>query len=267
MRARGGFQRPKFTPYAVADRGKGVAASKVNKTSEKPKNGETQESTAATESNLANSTKPTEPATNGNATEPGDKSDAKNGAMTNGVPAEMMKPLYCKLCDAKLNGNLQATAHYGGKSHAKRVKQYLHNHGLPLQQGVTAAINGKTSMDKKTSSETLEKFCKLCDVAFTSEIQARQHYEGRNHKRRMRGEPALPKGFFNPITRRWQRHPPPGVTIMGPPRPQRKTAPPVAKSFSCETCHMSLTSEQQLAAHLMGAKHKAREALQTPVPS
>lgn len=62
-------------------------------------------------------------------------------------------------------------------------------------------------LEKKSSgSDKLEEsFCKLCDVAFTSDVQAKQHYAGRNHQRRLRGEPPLPKGFYNPVTGKWQR--------------------------------------------------------------
>uniref|UniRef100_A0A2R5LI16 Putative zinc finger matrin type 3 n=1 Tax=Ornithodoros turicata TaxID=34597 RepID=A0A2R5LI16_9ACAR len=263
MRARPGFPHPKFAPYARPMRSKSINTSKVVK-EETP----TKKDEPAPESNAAEkATKPAEAVTNGNSVAAaGEAAPAKDGDSA-GVPPEMMQPLYCKLCDAKLNGSLQATAHYGGKSHAKRVKQYLQNHGLPVQQGAAAVVNGKAT--EKKSTETLEKFCKLCDVAFTSEIQAKQHYEGRNHQRRLRGEPALPKGFFNPLTGRWQRQPPPGVAIKGPSRHQHKPSQlgNATKSFSCNPCSMSLTSEQQLTAHLMGAKHKARTASIAATPT
>ncbi|XP_022241932.1 zinc finger protein 385D-like isoform X1 [Limulus polyphemus] len=123
------------------------------------------------------------------------------------VPSELTQPLFCHLCDAKLNGSLQADSHYEGKNHAKKVKQYLEK--LRLEKGITTPVpssNSKGKAEQKDKPE--EAFCRLCDVAITSETQAKQHYNGRNHQRRLRGEPPLPKGFFNPITGKWQRQPP-----------------------------------------------------------
>ncbi|KAH6933889.1 hypothetical protein HPB50_018670 [Hyalomma asiaticum] len=189
---------------------------------------------------------------------------AIEAAKRDGIPVDMIQALYCKLCDAKLNGSLQATAHYVGKSHAKRVKQYQQGQGRVGQQRLNAAAAAaggdgskgvSTEGGKRPVPDTLEKFCKLCDVAFTSEIQAKQHYDGRNHQRRMRGEPPLPKGFYNPATGRWQRQPPPGMAIKSPPQ---KKPPPSGTQFFCEPCCTSLTSEQQLQSHLQGARHKAR---------
>ncbi|XP_077509553.1 uncharacterized protein LOC144120756 isoform X1 [Amblyomma americanum] len=219
----------------------------------------------------AQSTVTTAAATNTNSSSSISNSSAGNNGLTaaieaakrDGIPVDMIQALYCKLCDAKLNGSLQATAHYVGKSHAKKVKQYQHGQGRigQLRLNAAAASGGDASKTatgdggKRPVPETLEKFCKLCDVAFTSEIQAKQHYDGRNHQRRMRGEPPLPKGFYNPATGRWQRQPPPGMAIK-PTQPRKQSSG--GNPFFCEPCNTSLTSEQQLQSHLQGAKHKAR---------
>lgn len=248
MRPRPSFRQPKFNPYP-------------NPNKPKVENGSREHSSGVT--------------TNGTSSSGNNGTDAQAEALAaakrDGIPAELIQPLCCKLCDAKLNGRLQATAHYAGKSHAKKVKQYLQGKGhtaaatgqqvvptVPTQPVLEAAKTEAES--KRSATDTLEKFCKLCDVAFTSEIQAKQHYEGRNHQRRLRGEPPLPKGFYNPTTGRWQRQPPPGMAIK--PAQMRKNASPGGplgpRVFLCEPCNTNLTSEQQLNAHLQGAKHKAR---------
>lgn len=249
MRPRPSFRQPKFSPYP-------------NPNKPKVENGSREQSSGVT--------------TNGTSSSGNNGADAQvealEAAKRDGIPAELIQPLCCKLCDAKLNGRLQATAHYVGKSHAKKVKQYLQSKGctaaatgqqvVPTGSTTQPALEAvKTEADsKRSSTDTLEKFCKLCDVAFTSEIQAKQHYEGRNHQRRLRGEPPLPKGFYNPTTGRWQRQPPPGMAIK--PAQMRKNASPGGplgpRVFLCEPCNTNLTSEQQLNAHLQGAKHKAR---------
>uniref|UniRef100_L7LVS2 Putative zinc finger matrin type 3 n=1 Tax=Rhipicephalus pulchellus TaxID=72859 RepID=L7LVS2_RHIPC len=289
MRSRPLFRPPKYTPYPVGAKGRNGPASAgsanagngaanavvkleadgVNST---PASDGTSQTTAT-----ANGTTTSPPAvtsvqgTATTSTNSNSGSSARNGlaqaieaAKRDGIPVDMIQALYCKLCDAKLNGSLQATAHYVGKSHAKRVKQYQQGQGRVGQQrlNAAAAAGGDASKGavaeggKRPVPDTLEKFCKLCDVAFTSEIQAKQHYDGRNHQRRMRGEPPLPKGFYNPATGRWQRQPPPGMAIKSP--PPKKPLPAGGSQFYCEPCHSSLTSEQQLQSHLQGAKHKAR---------
>lgn len=128
-----------------------------------------------------------------------------------GIPPEMTKPLFCELCEAKLNSPLQATSHYEGKNHAKKVRFYLErmrekNGEKLLTPLPNSGAKTEASSNKKDILE--EEYCKLCDVAFTSVVQATQHHNGRNHQRRLRGENPLPKGFFNPTTRKWQRQPP-----------------------------------------------------------
>lgn len=128
------------------------------------------------------------------------------------VPPEMTKPLLCLLCEAKFNSPLQASSHYQGKNHAKKVRFYLER--LREKKGFKGPPpsnnNNKTEPSNK-KHRLEEEYCKLCDVAFTSVIQANQHANGRNHQRRLRGENPLPKGFFNPSTGKWQRQPPAGL--------------------------------------------------------
>lgn len=277
MRSRPLFRPPKFSPYPMGGKVKnGNLATPASAAKKAAAVDGTNPSPAA----ASNGNAPTTVTTNG--TEGAESSSSSNGgtATTNsggskdgvaaaveaakrdGIPVDMIQALYCKLCDAKLNGSLQATAHYVGKSHAKKVKQYQHGQGRTAQQRPSPATNGNkpaTESSKRPIPDTLEKFCKLCDVAFTSEIQAKQHYDGRNHQRRMRGEPPLPKGFYNPVTGRWQRQPPPGMAMKGaPPQQQQLRKPAGGGAFYCESCHTSMTSQQQLDAHLQGAKHKAR---------
>lgn len=284
MRSRPLFRPPKFSPYPMGGKvkngnvatpaGAAKKATAVGGTNPSPaaaSNGNAQTTTVT-----ANGTESVEPcSSNGGSavaatTNRGAGSGSKDGvaaaveaAKRDGIPVDMIQALYCKLCDAKLNGSLQATAHYVGKSHAKKVKQYQHGQGRTAQQRPSTATNGNkpaTESSKRPIPDTLEKFCKLCDVAFTSEIQAKQHYDGRNHQRRMRGEPPLPKGFYNPVTGRWQRQPPPGMAVKGaaPQQQQQQLRKSAGGAFYCEPCHTSMTSQQQLDAHLQGAKHKAR---------
>lgn len=277
MRSRPLFRPPKFSPYPMGGKvkngnptaaGAAKKAAAVDGTNPSPaaaaSNGNAQTTVTANGTESAESNSNGGSAVTTNSAGSGSKDGvaaAIEAAKRDGIPVDMIQALYCKLCDAKLNGSLQATAHYVGKSHAKKVKQYQHGQGRTSQQRPSSATNGNkpaAESTKRPIPDTLEKFCKLCDVAFTSEIQAKQHYDGRNHQRRMRGEPPLPKGFYNPVTGRWQRQPPPGMAMKGPPQQQQLLRKSAGGAFYCEPCHTSMTSQQQLDAHLQGAKHKAR---------
>lgn len=288
MRSRPLFRPPKFSPYPMGGKVKNgnlatpaaAAVTKKAAAAAAAADGTNPSTAAASNGNgqatvTANGTEGAESSSSngGSALPTTNSAGSKDGmaaaveaAKRDGIPVDMIQALYCKLCDAKLNGSLQATAHYVGKSHAKKVKQYQHCQGRTAQQRPSPATNGNkpaAESTKRPIPDTLEKFCKLCDVAFTSEIQAKQHYDGRNHQRRMRGEPPLPKGFYNPVTGRWQRQPPPGMAVKGVSTPQlqqqqlRKPGG-AGGAFFCEPCHTSMTSQQQLDSHLQGAKHKAR---------
>ncbi|XP_028969001.1 zinc finger matrin-type protein 3-like [Galendromus occidentalis] len=196
--------------------------------------------------------------------------------------SDLMQPLYCKVCDAKLNGRLQASAHYDGKSHHRRLRQYLEKAGRATDLQKLKELHQQKKLEKKTSgSDKLEEsFCKLCDVAFTSDVQAKQHYAGRNHQRRLRGEPPLPKGFYNPVTGKWQRQPPTGLplkvatssaglsaglghvaassALLGATAPLPAALFPPPLQFYCEACNIAVANQQQMTAHLSSPVHKAR---------
>ena len=61
----------------------------------------------------------------------------------------------------------------------------------------------------------MDLYCKTCDMSFTSQQHASQHYAGRNHQRKVEGKPPLKTGYFNPKLGRWQRMsvPPHGAGI------------------------------------------------------
>lgn len=55
------------------------------------------------------------------------------------IPTEMCQPLCCKLCDVKTNAVAQARAHYGGKQHLKKARQYAENIRKTQLQGDSMA--------------------------------------------------------------------------------------------------------------------------------
>ena len=63
-------------------------------------------------------------------------------------------------------------------------------------------------VDWKKSLTAEQLFCSACNLNFTSGIHAEQHYQGRNHARKVAGLDPLKTGYFNKKLGKWQRHPP-----------------------------------------------------------
>ncbi|XP_064845614.1 zinc finger matrin-type protein 3-like isoform X3 [Oncorhynchus masou masou] len=119
---------------------------------------------------------------------------------------ELCKPLYCKLCNVTLNSAQQAQAHYQGKNHSKKLRNfYAGSQQLPAiripeviepvsQQPLTTPPTESTTPKQPLSFNgasrvilaTENDYCKLCDASFSSPAVAQAHYQGKNHAKRLR---------------------------------------------------------------------------------
>ncbi|CAB3360952.1 Hypothetical predicted protein [Cloeon dipterum] len=161
-----------------------------------------------------------------------------------GLPKElldMFSPLKCDLCNAKMNSNAMAKLHYSGKTHEKKVRQFMSNHCEGAPPAAPAAKKPKLSEEEKpilitakmqldeeeasapatedAASQQNEKTataviqsqkmeCVHCNVSFVNPNQATQHFMSRNHSRKMRGlDPPKNAKYYNPNTCEWQAKP------------------------------------------------------------
>ncbi|XP_059486519.1 zinc finger protein 385B [Neocloeon triangulifer] len=155
---------------------------------------------------------------------------------------EMFSPLKCDLCNAKMNSTVMAKLHYSGKTHEKKVRQYMANHKGPESEAseakkpklsdesgstkpilITANLKLEESEESTSipsnnqSNGSLEKQsaviesqkmeCVHCNVSFVSPVQAAQHFMSRNHFRRMKGLDPKNAKYYNPETCEWQVKP------------------------------------------------------------
>ncbi|XP_034035368.1 zinc finger matrin-type protein 3 [Thalassophryne amazonica] len=118
---------------------------------------------------------------------------------------ELCKPLYCKLCNVTLNSPQQAQAHYQGKNHSKKLRNFyagsqqppaIRITESPEMVGQAALSSGPSNSD--TAKQALYKgatrvilatendYCKLCDASFSSPAVAQAHYQGKNHAKKLR---------------------------------------------------------------------------------
>ncbi|KAK2835176.1 hypothetical protein Q5P01_015660 [Channa striata] len=118
---------------------------------------------------------------------------------------ELCKPLYCKLCNVTLNSAQQAQAHYQGKNHSKKLKNFyagsqqppaIRIPEVPEAAGQTALSSGSSDSDAGRQAlykgatrvilATENDYCKLCDASFSSLAVAQAHYQGKNHAKKLR---------------------------------------------------------------------------------
>lgn len=112
---------------------------------------------------------------------------------------ELCKPLYCKLCNVTLNSAQQAQAHYQGKNHGKKLRNYYAANSCPPPARMNTAVEpaaapvvsvpaqmGSFKPGGRVILATENDYCKLCDASFSSPAVAQAHYQGKNHAKRLR---------------------------------------------------------------------------------
>ncbi|XP_056132896.1 zinc finger matrin-type protein 3, partial [Lampris incognitus] len=118
---------------------------------------------------------------------------------------ELCKPLYCKLCNVTLNSAQQAQAHYQGKNHSKKLRNFYAGSQQPpavrvpevleaagqmaLGSGQNEGDPGRQALYKGATRVILateNDYCKLCDASFSSPAVAQAHYQGKNHAKKLR---------------------------------------------------------------------------------
>ncbi|KAM8953571.1 zinc finger matrin-type protein 3 [Pelodytes ibericus] len=112
---------------------------------------------------------------------------------------DLCKPLSCKLCNVTLNSAQQAQAHYQGKNHSKKLRNYCASSSCPASSRLSHTLE-PTSPQPGSSSPNMTSpktggrvilatendYCKLCDASFSSPVVAQAHYQGKNHAKRLR---------------------------------------------------------------------------------
>ncbi|XP_077017215.1 zinc finger matrin-type protein 3 isoform X2 [Tamandua tetradactyla] len=130
------------------------------------------------------------------------------GGEQNSALEELCKPLYCKLCNVTLNSAQQAQAHYQGKNHGKKLRNYYAANSCPPPARMSSAVESVTAPALPTPPQggalkpggrvilaTENDYCKLCDASFSSPAVAQAHYHGKNHAKRLRLAEAQSSSF------------------------------------------------------------------------
>uniref|UniRef100_A0A3P9CEV3 Zinc finger matrin-type protein 3 n=1 Tax=Maylandia zebra TaxID=106582 RepID=A0A3P9CEV3_9CICH len=205
---------------------------------------------------------------------------------------ELCKPLYCKLCNVTLNSAQQAQAHYQGKNHSKKLRNFYAGSQQPPAIRIPEAFEtaGQTALSSGSSDSdagrvilaTENDYCKLCDASFSSPAVAQAHYQGKNHAKKLRLAEAQQNAstISNETTPRRnrkdgseyrlvknRRSPQVPASMPGPyynPRPRQRIPRDLAMcvtpsgQFYCSMCNCGAEQETDFRQHLESKQHKAK---------
>uniref|UniRef100_A0A8C9SY40 Zinc finger protein 385D n=1 Tax=Scleropages formosus TaxID=113540 RepID=A0A8C9SY40_SCLFO len=189
----------------------------------------------------------------------------------------------CSLCQLRFNSQTQASAHYNGTKHAKKLKaleapKCKSRHAMvakatmnmtrpkrPWPSPGNQVSTSKEEFSPKSKTDTPEEeteeekarrllYCSLCKVAVNSPSQLEAHNCGTKHKTML--EARSGGGTIKSFPR-------PGVKVKA--SASTKTATGLQnKVFHCETCDVLVNSETQLKQHISSRRHKDRAAGKPP---
>uniref|UniRef100_A0A673JYG9 Zinc finger matrin-type protein 3 n=1 Tax=Sinocyclocheilus rhinocerous TaxID=307959 RepID=A0A673JYG9_9TELE len=210
------------------------------------------------------------------------------GADQEATLEELCKPLYCKLCNVTLNSAQQAQAHYQGKNHSKKLRNFYAGSQQPppirIPEVVEPVSQQPSPLSKGTSRVILateNDYCKLCDASFSSPAVAQAHYQGKNHAKRLRlaeaQQNATSLDLSNPQRRPRKegyeyrlmknRRAHNNTAMPGPyynPRQRQRIPRDLAMcvtpsgQFYCSMCNSGASEEAEFRLHLESKQHKSR---------
>uniref|UniRef100_A0A3Q2CVE4 Zinc finger matrin-type protein 3 n=1 Tax=Cyprinodon variegatus TaxID=28743 RepID=A0A3Q2CVE4_CYPVA len=202
---------------------------------------------------------------------------------------ELCKPLYCKLCNVTLNSPQQAQAHYQGKNHGKKLRNFYAGSQQPPAIRIPEATEGAgqslgSGGAPRVILATENDYCKLCDASFSSLAVAQAHYQGKNHAKKLRlAEAQQNCNNINEVAQRKNRKDgseyrlvknrrmnyPLNMLILPPgpyynPRPRQRIPRDLAMcvtpsgQFYCSMCNCGAEQETDFRQHLESKQHKAK---------
>ena len=111
--------------------------------------------------------------------------------------------------------------------------------------------------------------CEVCDLQFTSESQAEQHLQGKNHLKKVGSYGGGSTTSYNKDTNLWHRLSRSEVVSQTSQQSvdmQEDSATPTImdpnfNKFYCDLCKVGAPSQGQMDMHLNGKNHKVSEEL------
>ncbi|XP_051766947.1 zinc finger matrin-type protein 4-like isoform X2 [Ctenopharyngodon idella] len=143
----------------------------------------------------------------------------------------------CTLCNMSFTSAVVAQSHYQGKIHAKRLRLLLGEPPAITSKEVTANSEHMVTEESPSIHGRLShRYCQMCKAWFNNPGMARQHYEGKKHKKN-----AAQANLLVQLGKSLED----GDELNG-----------LKRSHTCEVCSVTLNSVAQYHAHLQGSKHQ-----------
>ncbi|XP_073434907.1 zinc finger matrin-type protein 3 isoform X1 [Dendrobates tinctorius] len=200
---------------------------------------------------------------------------------------DLCKPLSCKLCNVTLNSAQQAQAHYQGKNHSKKLRNFSASSSCPASSRHTLHTVSSESPNVTAPKSggrvilaTEDDYCKLCDASFSSPVVAQAHYQGKNHAKRLRLAETPANAFMDSECKRRARKEGNEHKMMqnrrngcslqnntGPyfnPRSRQRIPRDLAMcvtpsgQFYCSMCNAGASEELEFRQHLETKQHKSK---------
>ncbi|KAK1882459.1 Zinc finger protein 346 [Dissostichus eleginoides] len=147
----------------------------------------------------------------------------------------------CKICSAVLNSDSQKLTHYQSKKHANKVRRYL---SIQNDKEPALKIFKSSASDSECNNGDTErsKVCHVCNMTFSSPVEAESHYNGKVHTKNLRLKTIGPR---NPVPSQTP------VTVQ----PKKKPAEDPSNRF-CSICHACFNNPLMAQQHYVGKKHR-----------
>lgn len=197
-------------------------------------------------------------------------------------------PKLCKLCSIEMYNINNADHHYASPQHKRNVNKFLnegkktHNVFNEKIKQLSSKLPTNTpeclSWNEVTSEDQLNtvKYCRLCSVTMSSFQNAKQHYAGKSHAKRIRmvesGQQPSKKifkatnfisgGTLNMMAETPKQYVPVAQTSINNNMTKPSLPPEFANTmtpsgqFYCKTCNVTIEHAGNLRNHLQSKAHK-----------
>lgn len=177
---------------------------------------------------------------------------------------KMLQPLFCQLCTVVSNSKVSAQMHYDSVQHQRRVQLWLKRWSRTTGEPV-----------KLATVEIVKKglfICDVCNISLTSDMDAKQHYNGRKHRlaaSKNSNRFGIGESFVKQpeivsvvtILPKTEQQSPPNTSPDEQQQQQQPSSSTTTTTFDidpqryCNVCKISVSHESQMAIHLNGSKH------------
>ena len=142
----------------------------------------------------------------------------------------------------------------------KRLLSLIFLLGCPYQGTAVDILLPSSSSSPETSTTSAATptppasnylYCKVCDLSFTSIIHSTQHYEGKNHSKKLKRQQQQQQQYQHQQNQQQQQD---VLDVLPDPASETSGLSP----FFCQICCVNATSRPQLETHLQGKVHKMK---------